>query len=110
MDRPCDQRLSGPGCPRPRRPLESSLERACAGGVPATAHPPHLSLLSFNLSTRPASLPITADIDLDNQASREPIITRSFNQLMPIQPSLNLMPTWRKGVGMHKKITGINSG
>lgn len=108
-DHPFDRRLSGPECPRPRRPLEYSQERECVGKtLPLPI--PRTSPLSLNLSTRPASLPITGDIDLDNQASREPIITGSFNQLMPIQPSLNPMPTWRKGVGMQKKITGINSG
>lgn len=62
-----------------------------------------------HLSTGPASPPITADIDLDDQAGRGPIITRSFNQLMPIQPSLSLMLTRGKGVGMQKRITGIDS-
>lgn len=53
-------------------------------------NPPPLSLLSLNLSTRPPSLSVTGNIYLDNQTSQEPIITRSFNQLMPIQLLLNL--------------------
>lgn len=79
-------------------------------GGPASPQSPALSLLSLNLSTGPRSLPIIAGIDLDNQNSQELIITRSFNQLMPIQLPLNLcwavMLTGRGGVGMQKRIKG----
>ena len=61
---------------------------------------PAPSLLSLSLSTGPACPSITTDIDLDNQTSREPIITGSFNQLLSIQLPLNLcwaaMLTWRE--------------
>lgn len=58
-------------------------------------------------------LSITADIDLDNRAGREPIITGSFIQLMSIQLPLNLCwaakLTRREGAGMQKGIPGINN-
>lgn len=72
-------------------------------------HPPYMSLLRLTLSIRQAGPSITDDIDLDRWASQEPIITGSFNQLMPIQLLLNLVLTWRKQVGMDKRIAGTNS-
>lgn len=77
---------------------------------PASPQSPARSLLSLNLSTGPWSLSVIADIDLDNQNSQELVITRSFNQLMPIQLPLNLcwavMLTGRGGVGMQKRKKG----
>lgn len=71
---------------------------------------PVLHPLSLNLSVGPASPSITADIESDNPASQEPIITGSFNQLVPIQLPLNLrwaaMLTQRVGWACKKGLQG----
>lgn len=64
---------------------------------------------SASLSIRQTGPSITDNIDLDRQASQEPIITGSFNQLMPIQLLLNLVLTWRRRVGMDQRIAGTHS-
>ena len=72
---------------------------------------PAPSPLSLSLSTGPACPSITTDIDLDNRASGEPIITGSFNQLVSILLLFSLcwagMLTWREeGQAGRKELQG----